>query len=243
MKLLSYNVLAQCTTDYLLREGVSAEYLTREHRTPLIMKVLSESDADIICLQEVDDIAFEEFQMLLQDRYTGKLEQHKRMFGNACFWKHNLYGKSMAISFQDVSGRIAQQISFENLVIYNVHLDFKLNITQVEKLIDQCGTHYGPTIICGDFNASPTSKSLEKLKNVGFSTYKTDLTIIRESSKVIDFILVRDLTLKSVKCMSNPKLVNVSTPVSQYSPFSSNAVNYFPNKNEGSDHIALIGEL
>ena len=242
MKLLSYNVLAQSTVDHLLREGVSAEYLTREHRTPLVSNVLTDSDADIICLQEVDDIAYDDYFLKLRDRYDGALEKHKRQFGNACFWKRDLSARSESVSFQDASGRVAQKISFKNVDIYNVHLDFKLNISQAEKLVDWCNDSRS-NIVCGDFNASPTSKSLRKFKNAGFTTFDTDFTIIREETKTIDFILARNLVLKSVKCVSKPEPKLISVLSTLYQAISGNAVNYFPNKNEGSDHIALLSEF
>ena len=221
MKLLSYNVLADCTTDYILREGVPIEHLLREHRTPLIQKVLIFSDADVICLQEVDQKAYDDYYNVLKLNYDGNLNMHKRMFGNACFWKKNLRASCSSFDFDDYSGRRAQLITLDTIAIINVHLDYNFGLEQIEKLLPNI---IYPTIICGDFNASPTSNTLKKLLDYGFKTHLTKFTISRGKDRVIDYILALNVNLLSVTTMSD-------------------AISQYPNKDEGSDHITLISEF
>lgn len=224
MFILSYNVLADCTTDYLLREGIPFEYLVREHRTPLVSDILKQADADVICLQEVDQQAFDDYSNALKETHTGVLHLHRR-FGNACFWKNNLHVVStVPYKFTDQSGRVAQCIDFSDFVVYNVHLSFSFNTFQAEELVHLMDK-LKPVLVCGDFNASPASDTILKFTSMGFDFKLTSFTNIKcNDKKVIDFILSYNCSIESMRT-----LYTISGQC--------------PNKESGSDHSPILAKV
>eukprot|EP00347_Sterkiella_histriomuscorum_P013489 403364523 len=66
MKVLSYNILADCYSHYFMFKYVDHAYLKFGFRSYRILEEIKSSDSDIICLQEVDHI---------KDFYKPRLEQ------------------------------------------------------------------------------------------------------------------------------------------------------------------------
>ena len=59
MKVLSYNILADCYSKYFMFKYVRHGHLNFHYRSQRIIHEITESNSDIICLQEVDH--FEDF--------------------------------------------------------------------------------------------------------------------------------------------------------------------------------------
>lgn len=56
LKVLSYNILADCYSKYFMFKYVRHVYLNFKYRSVRIMQEIKSSEADIICLQEVDHL-------------------------------------------------------------------------------------------------------------------------------------------------------------------------------------------
>lgn len=224
MKVVSYNILADSAVHHLIKEGILLEYLDKNKRIEKVIKELKGFyDVDIYCLQEVEIESYKKISDELIE-YKSKLSlKENKKFGVAIFWKNNknLVENITEINFNDVSGQKYLCLDINGYKIYNVHLDFKLNISQIEKII-KTFKNDNKYIICGDFNSELTSKTLKKLYDIGFSTIQTKQTFIKCSvKKIIDFILVKDCVLK----FCDSKII----------------YNNLPDQNNGSDHVPVLG--
>jgi len=128
MKILSWNILADSATDYLLREGISPQYLVREHRNPLNVDVLKNCDADVICLQEVEELEFELYRSALTN-YTGEFLMFKR-FGNAVFVRKGIDFRTEVHDFNTSAKRKAQIVKVGEMTIINMHLEWVRNCSR-----------------------------------------------------------------------------------------------------------------
>jgi len=223
MKLITYNVLADCTRHHF--PDPEAPVLKREHRTPLILAFLRDACADIVCLQEVDKALFGELQQGLDTAYVSSLALNRDgRFGCAMFVK----GPDVAwetLNFADDSGRTAQTATIDGVTVANVHLDFKRNCDQMRALVN---TLPSSCVVCGDFNASPNSATVRIAQQAGFATLPTGPTANTNGrAKVIDFVFARGS--EKVRSVRAAAAIGDKTVL--------------PSATQGSDHVALIAEI
>ena len=223
MRVVTYNVLADCTLHHF--PNPAATVLQRYARTPLIIEYLTSSNADIICLQEVDQIMYNAIQKALFGYAASHLSLNKDgRFGCAMFSKvSHIVCKSFY--FNDDSGRVAQIAKIGETSIINVHLDFKKNHQQIRELVKEAGPN---AVLCGDFNASFNSGTLRIAQEAGFGTLSAGPTINTNGrAKVIDFILTRGKA--HVTSLDTAIQVEDDTQL--------------PSQTQGSDHVAVIAEI
>lgn len=200
----SYNVLADCTLHHFTDS--SSSIYERANRQPRIASKLLATRADVLCLQEVDQISYDYFlqQLSSQDEYTGTLMLNGNgRFGCAIFVntaKIKTY-EFEEFPFHDGSNRTAVFVWIGQLLVISAHLDYNLNVTQMKQLVR---TEAANCLICGDLNAAINSATLRIAKKAGFKTKQTAATVCTDGkTKTIDFILAKgDAEIQSLKTES-----------------------------------------
>jgi endonuclease/exonuclease/phosphatase family metal-dependent hydrolase len=202
LKVTTYNVLAP---DYVFEKSDPAkprsQYTQCEKaaleptlRQKGLIKDLLNSNADILCLQEVEEEAL--FKPALaslspleyEGIFTQKVKPDDRpqpLDGCALFYKKKNVEEILRknIIYKDGSGHIAQLVILnyqgQYLGVVNTHLKWKDDdafAMQELAAILEAKEEYPQVaswIICGDFNVNPTSKALEQLTKSGFTTTTT----------------------------------------------------------------------
>ena len=172
IKVMQWNILAQSLVTQDSFPRVPPEYLTWEHRLPLIIEHIRFVDADIVGLCEVDPEAQMYQQQLLSElsklgyKYVVK-EKSNFLSGSALLWKENRvslvdYG---TLPFADspqflLYGKF--EIDGKHIIFCQTHLKagggFKdLRVKQTEAILNFFTEHYAdlPVLVAGDFNDSP----------------------------------------------------------------------------------------
>lgn len=224
MKIVTYNILAECMLEWF--RTIDMNNFTRKRRTPMIISKLL--DQDVICLQEVDKMAYEDIKNALGDDFVSDFIIHPcNRFGLAMFIRQNMRDKPNCCShrikvdrqriikfsentFSDNSRRKYQVGYIGGFGIVNCHLSYNERKKQLERILDD-----NIDIICGDFNS-------DHLTIPGFYTSNTEYTNIDDFGelKCIDYIFCK---LSSIKCYTN------GTPTL--------------DGTEPSDHIPVYGEF
>lgn len=190
LKVLTFNILA----DGLAQNGEfdieNTKWLTWEYRKPLIVKYLRESEADILCLQEVTHYSElrDELSEYYNDSYfTPKMNSPCREYGHdpdgcAIFFKKNFHGKIMVFNecYFAGSNQCFQVCKFywgdnmKHICIVNTHLkakitreDIQKRKQQVDELLEVIMT-YGTNriIVAGDMNMTQNEDGYHKLSFV-----------------------------------------------------------------------------
>lgn len=204
IRVVSWNVLA----DAYLRDEyfphTKPEVLERAVRRKAVADRLeSLAGVEVLCLQEVDTQLF----AAAQERLTGSTGHHFKKRGKgegvAIFVRHALTQepKFKEHAFKDLSGHVALGVSFADVTIVTTHLKWAPDGTvaaehpgrgQLAELLDTWPS--GVRVVCGDFNAVPTSDVLELARERGlkdaYATMDDAFTCNANSKrKRIDYIL------------------------------------------------------
>ncbi len=241
MRLVTWNVLAQCTIPEELQE-----MLAWSKRLPFIIEYLKQTNADFICLQEIDLNTFEsDFKDLINiykfARHAVCIKgKHKRTntFGNVTMWKIG-----QMISVQQGSRTLhvnlqLDQVSYP-ICISNLHFPAKPGLEgylekrrQLISCIDKWKTL--DVIVVGDFNDGLCFKDDDNepaglcadFKNLGF--------------------LLPEEELKKETCKSfRGRVYNVDHAISRaninttYIPQPNLNIQCIPNEKIPSDHLPL----
>lgn len=204
IRVVSWNVLADA---YVRREyypHTSPTVLDRAGRRKAVAdRLLSYAKVDILCLQEVDTALF----TIAQERLTeasGRLFK-KRGKGEGCaiFVRHALTmdPEWKELVFTDHSTHVALGVTFAGVSVVSTHLKWEPEGTpkeehrgriQLGEILEAWPT--GARIICGDFNAEPSSDVVALAVERGFvdayATLPNAYTCNANGKKKrIDFIL------------------------------------------------------
>lgn len=172
-------------------------FLQWNHRKRLLLGELIESQADIICLQEVDDFRF--FQRELQSLgYVGKFKKRtgEQEDGCAIFWKQNNYNE---VECKYIEFKKDEWLDRDNVAIIcllqpkeekdstpicvaNTHLLFNprrgdIKLGQLKTLLDEiCSIKHSksPIILCGDLNLTPHSAIYHFLASGSLNLFEVD---------------------------------------------------------------------
>ncbi len=204
IRVVSWNVLA----DAYLRDEyfphTSAEVLERGPRRKAVADRLEKlAGVEVLCLQEVDTQLFAAAQERLRDSTGHHFKKRGKGEGVAIFVRHALTQdpKFKEHAFTDLSGHVALGVSFADVTIVTSHLKWAPDGTapgdhagrgQLAELLDTWPS--GIRIICGDFNAAPSSDVLELARERGlkdaYSSMDEAFTSNANSKcKRIDYIL------------------------------------------------------
>jgi mRNA deadenylase 3'-5' endonuclease subunit Ccr4 len=182
----TYNVLA---TAYIKPEWFAAvppELLRPEGRLPALVRHVEALDADLLCLQEVEDETFAALQRLKAAGYDGHFEKKGRGRPDGCatFFRREIFALRglKRLDYRD-AGHIALILSLEHegrlLGVANTHLrwdppgaplDEQLGHRQAAELLAERARFQPPQngwLLCGDFNRAPDSEVVAAVRQAG----------------------------------------------------------------------------
>jgi endonuclease/exonuclease/phosphatase family metal-dependent hydrolase len=242
IRVVSWNVLADA---YVRREyypQTNPAVLERaSRRAAVVDRLVSFADADVLCLQEVDDALFAAAQKRLAE-WTGRLlRKTGRGEGCAIFVRSALAAglEWKELVFADRSGHVALGVTFAGIAVVSTHLKWEPPGTPEEthrgrsQLAEICEAWpSGSRIVCGDFNDSPGGVVLRLAEERGLldayaSMADANTCNANRKRRRIDFIL------HSADFKATPSLV--SQALEDDTPL--------PSANEPSDHLAIEARL
>lgn len=197
LSVLSYNVLLPNSQDgwwnykmYLPPLAPPDEHIsTWEYRKSLLRERIGLIDADVVCLQEVSPLSFEEdFAFMSEDLgYDGVELFRKGRFRPATFWKKDRVDlispaqhkdRTMLTTFKLVNDDSDNQSNQDNWHVLNCHLQAgKQGGRRVRQIVEGVATAYKLAkklkedtpenlnlIVCGDFNGGNECGAIEYLE-------------------------------------------------------------------------------
>ena len=191
----SYNVLASVYIQPALYRRTPSIVLHRSWRIPALLQHITRLQADIICLQEVEDELFAALRSRMGASGYGAQYRRKssgQPDGCAVFFRQDVFDliDVRVIAYKDGrdetadSGNIALVTLFESVFgrigIINTHLtwdapdtapEMQRGFRQVRQLMveqSRIADSAKGWIIAGDFNAVPGSESISLMQNAGF---------------------------------------------------------------------------
>jgi len=248
----TYNILADAYIRPERYPRCDPKLFASATRRPRLVERIIGLDADVVCLQEAEYGAFAAIDEALRPRgYAGRWAHKGRGKPDGCatFVRAPFAClESRVLVFDD--GHLADgpsgHVALKTLVgrndwavtIVNTHLKWdapdapperRYGLTQAAALLDGMLTSAFPVVVCGDFNAEPSSPLLEAFGRGGFvdahpasaATFNT-----ANGPAKLDFLLHRlDLS-------SSPR---PSPPI--------DAATALPSASEPSDHIPLVARF
>lgn len=253
-KVVTYNVLANDCRHLEYYPNIVSEHLNSRLRYPRLVEKIAGFDADILCLQEVDDALYAQLEPALKLHDYHGFHQLKtgKTDGLATFLRESLHKKyehgilrfsglgldNKPIAHIAIITRLA--IGSATLTIANTHLkwdnpntplDERIGYNHAKQLLKTLRLfHTGPQIVCGDFNAEPTNEILTAFKLDGYcATHRASASTFNAASggvRKIDYILC------------NSRLIFNPLPTPQITSTTA-----LPSEDEPSDHLPLIAEF
>lgn len=256
-RIASYNILANSYIQPAWYPGVDPGVLRWSWRGPALAEKILTLDADVICLQEVEQESFDELCARLGAKsYSGvfaKKGQGKpdgcAVFHRPCALKFN---GSEAFYYHDGlagapdTGHLAQIATFESetgvIKVAGTHLKWgqedkpleeHLGHRQIKEMIDQrVKTDHTSFawVLCGDFNAQPNHPIIRRCAETGFEdAYRGHEQDTCNSNQRAKRI---DFILHTAGFTSTPiKLCEID------------ALTQLPSIEEPSDHLAIAATL
>jgi mRNA deadenylase 3'-5' endonuclease subunit Ccr4 len=253
--LATWNILADAYIKPEYYPFTAARWFDPESRWPRLVETLAELNVDLACLQEVEDETFAVLREgLTAHGYQGQFapKGRNRPDGCAAFWRTSRFVPDQVLRLeyddsqdaQGPSGHIAQilvvRYAERFLGIANTHIRWdpantprarKIGVRQVRQLLEErqrLAPECAGWIICGDFNATPTSDVIAEMRSAGMeSSHRArprDYTAnAHRKAKVIDF-LFHDANLRS-----DPQPV---APINDRTPL--------PGPGHPSDHVPVV---
>ena len=256
--ILQWNQLNSKLCDSKSFPKINPDYLTWDFRKNLLVKELLSYNADIICLEEVDQIIF--YEVLLEKQGYSVLKGQKN--GGTEDWTVLAYRSS---KFKLIENKI-HYYKEKQETLSQFFLHAKLQLVDDERVLWVFATHlkakdYEETrkiqttellsymkqydelkeedklkigiLVCGDFNAEPHYECMKDILSYMESTYKdVEFTTykIRDKlySRVIDYMLYGKSVLKLIGRQEIPKENEMP-------------VEGLPNEHYPSDHLNLYG--
>jgi mRNA deadenylase 3'-5' endonuclease subunit Ccr4 len=195
-EIVTYNVLATAYLDRGDYSAVPPELLYPDWRIPVLVKHISDLDADLLCLQEVEADVFGALDSGLSPHgYEGRYEPkgHGKPDGCAVFWRTSAFALRAArrLEYHDCengpiehSGHVALLLALEHegrlLGVADTHLRWdkpgtprakQVGYRQATELLDAC-KRFEPAcvgwLICGDFNRRPNSEVVSAFREAGY---------------------------------------------------------------------------
>jgi len=242
----SYNILADAYIRPAYYPSTPPEVLDSARREAALLARLPQLAADVLCLQEVEAAKFPALMARLADsqaRFAQKAGE--RPDGCASFISPRFpLRETRSLYYADGSGHLALltviELAGQRLGIANTHLRWdppgtaipaQLGRRQMLELLDAV-EHFVPRcsgwILCGDFNADPTSALILAARQRGFldpySGLRAATCNSNRAAKRIDYLL----HTSSLTCV--PAAL---PPIDDQTPL--------PSSSEPSDHLAIGG--
>lgn len=180
-----------------------------------IAKVINESGADLVALQEVDVYTERSGKTSHQAEELGKLTGMHVFFSKGIDYQGGEYGTAILSKYPLVNTQrfelpnleglqseprtlaiVTVEVMGEELLFANTHLDYtnaENNLLQVKEIMDIFQQEERTVIMAGDFNAVPESSSLQLLdeKFIRSCTENCDFTSPQvQPKRIIDYIML-----------------------------------------------------
>lgn len=243
LTLLTYNVLADAYIRPEYYTHIEPKFLDVTWRRPALVKHIQRRDADIICLQEVEQELFEVLSDALAPTHTATYASkgNHKPDGCATLFRSDLFHlvSEHPLYYSDGSGHVALVTALESgdrtLTIANTHVRWDppekrgrdhVGYRQIEELLAHVRED-SPLMVCGDLNARPGSDAIALLRDHGLiDAYGNDdsafTSNVNEECKRIDYVF------------HSPSLTSVAAPLPTI-----HAKTPLPNAEQPSDHLAL----
>jgi mRNA deadenylase 3'-5' endonuclease subunit Ccr4 len=250
----SNNILANSYVKPEWFTRTESKYLDWNFRKQLLADKLKELQSDIICLQEVEQDAFDFLvKVLASYKYIGIYKSKiNKPDGCACFYrsdKLNLEGVTVhyyndKTNGETNSGHLAIITKFKFDIgivgVINTHLKWDKNkennhigLIQIRELVESfvnVDTNVYGWIICGDLNSVPSSAVVKELTNNNFidiyASKEQNTSNSNFKAKRVDYIFC------SKEINGTPKEIR---EIDDMSPL--------PAESEPSDHLAITATL
>lgn len=242
MLLATWNVLADA---YVRRErspGVDPALLRPAARRAAILTRASGLDADLLCLQEVEEPCFAALRAHLAPLgYTGTWcpKTGGRPDGCATFWRGRTATAERVFVQPDGSHHVAQATDFPDLVVVTTHLKWnppaappaeQWSLRQAEALVAWLRADPRPVLVCGDFNVEPGHAALAAFASGGLhdvfaGALRPHTCCANGHTAKVDHVLARGLTVRPA-----PR------------QFDQAGTSALPSSAEPSDHVPLLVE-
>mmetsp|Transcript_3222 Transcript_3222/g.4648 ORF Transcript_3222/g.4648 Transcript_3222/m.4648 type:complete len:382 (-) Transcript_3222:7-1152(-) len=254
VKILSYNILAQCYTRANYFPWATAQQLDWTFRSKNLLQEITSYRADILCFQEVDH--FEFFQENLSS-FCGIYKQRTgtRREGCAIFFNTERFQLVSKKSVEFNSHTNNPRLKKDNIALFvtlecipsgkrivagTTHLFYKSKEARDQQaacFLEQAKVIAGeiPFVLCGDFNCMPQSDTISRFTDAALQN-GLDFLIEREefatflggknSKKWYDF-LFHSVGLDSLGVLSLPNC----------------GESLLPNEQLSSDHVALVEDF
>ncbi len=240
--LASYNVLADSYVKPEYYPRARREHLDPAWRRPALVEHIAKLDADVVCLQEVERATFEAIRERLAATHTGEYAQ-KLMWkpdGCAIFFRRGVF-EPVSLEkrpYRDETGHVVLLAKLAHagrtLLVATTHLRWEppgkphhVGHAQAQQLVRMLEP--GPTIVCGDLNATPESDVINVFQEAGFEETFPETAFTANPNgraKKIDYLLhSREL---------------VATPLSLR---AIDDVTPLPSPEEPSDHLAIVARI
>lgn len=248
MKVISYNTLAK---RYIEPESYwnryphikNHEIRLWDYRLPIIIKLISEENADLILLQEIELESFEkDFAPLFAKYSFWKHEYSKKVrnnpIGNVILWKNNV------VPIKQTTTSCSLIVEFDNFWVINVHLkagivsgeDIRLN--QIKSVLKNVN-YDKPGFMAGDFNDildSPclynvTIKRLvaKELARLQIHSYLNSCYVHNREYNTDNYWTFDHVVSNRLQITISAHTDNDSKPI--------------PNESEPSDHLMMVFEI
>jgi len=218
LRLASYNVLADGYIDAQRYVHVPPALLRPETRHAALLRRIRGLDADVICLQEVEaDVYALLGAALARDGYLGLYapKLHRKPDGCAAFLRRASVELQQhdAVYFRDDagpggrSGHLALDLYLETasgpLRVIGTHLKWDadgrtrghVGERQAEELLALglgAGARAAPLVVCGDFNATPESRLVQRILAAGlgdaYAASPQATAVSNGSARRIDYV-------------------------------------------------------
>ena len=193
LRIATYNILADSYVDRRRYAHVDPQRLAPAARHPALVQRMLALNADVLCLQEVEAALFEMLEAELAPHgYSGILAMklHGKPDGCAIFLRQPgvTLLEQRAIHFADGAGPDGRsghlvlvarvECGIGRLSVLCTHLKWDpddkppgqhAGEQQVEEILQLCaGENVRRAVVCGDFNAEPSSRLVQRMLTAGF---------------------------------------------------------------------------
>jgi endonuclease/exonuclease/phosphatase (EEP) superfamily protein YafD len=239
--------------------NLEPQYLTWQHRKPLILSIIQERFPDIIVLQECDK--FDEINEALKANYQGMFAQKQKehLDGVAIFVRKSIkIIRSYKLKFSNGSQvACVAHLSLDNkhFVLAGVHLkssefenkktlsneEVKVHVMDLYKDLDRLKM---PFIVSGDFNEEPGKSATSFMDSVATSAYAGmphHYTTYKKRTEMIKYQAIDHIyASKDFKLYSVLPVQKIEDP--HHTNPSATKIEFLPNANYPSDHVYLYAE-
>lgn len=172
--MVTYNVLADAYIKPSWFPRTPSEVLDPGRRRAALIRHIQAMDADVLCLQELERPVFEELRRLFPHAEYGP-RAPGRPDGCGTFSRSRLTGAEV-LDYSDGTGHVALLTLLEHqgrrLGVANTHLRWdapgaRVGCEQLERLLAGLPAADG-WIVCGDFNATSDSPTLQRAYHQGW---------------------------------------------------------------------------